>query len=497
MNAKLAKTPEQRPTDDHNEQPEERLSPLERLELLCDPGSLHVIRSAVASRRMGEKSRAGDGVVGAAGRIAGRPVFCYSQDQSYTGGSLGEAHADTVVRVLRLAGQARAPVIGFIESAGARMQEGLAALGGYGRIFHENVALSGRVPQISIITGTSAGGGSYSPALTDFVVMTERASMFLTGAAVVREVMGEEVSAADLGGVRVHERNGVCQLVTRTDRDAALAARELLGYLPQNAWEEPERRAPEGPPPADLAAIVPPDGRRVYDIRDVVKAIADRGEFLEIAPRFARNMVCGFARLDGRSVGVVANQPRHLGGVVDADAAQKAARFVRTCNSFGVPLVVLVDTPGFMPGSRQEQAGVIRHGAKLLHAFSEATVPRLTVVLRKAYGGAYITMNSKDLGAHLTFAWPIAELGVMGATQAVRIIHRRDIEAAEDPVAARDDLANAYAEEHLLAATAARDGFIDEVVSPRDTRARLAWGLDTLAGAGARGGRGAAGNIPL
>jgi acetyl-CoA carboxylase carboxyltransferase component len=477
------------------EQREQRLTPLERLQALCDRGSLHVIRSEVVSRRMGEKARAGDGVVGAAGRIGGRPVFCYAQDRGFAGGSLGEAHADTVVRVLRLAGQARVPVVGFIESAGARMQEGLAALGGYGRIFHDNVALSGRVPQISIITGTSAGGGSYSPALTDFVVMTQDASMFLTGPGIVREVMGEDVTAADLGGVRVHERNGVCQLVVPDDLEAAGAARELLSHLPQNAWESPPRREPEPPPSVEVEEIVPEDQRRTYDVREVIEALSDGGRLLEISPRYARNIVCGFARIAGRPVGVVANQPRHLGGVIDADASQKAARFVRTCNSFGLPLVVLVDTPGFMPGTTQEQAGVIRHGAKLLHAFAEATVPRLTVVLRKAYGGAYITMNSKDLGAHLTFAWPYAELGVMGASQAVGIIHRRDLEAADDPAAARRDLAETYAGEHLLAAGAARDGFIDEVVEPADTRARLAWGLEVLSRR--EGRRGDAGNIPL
>jgi acetyl-CoA carboxylase carboxyltransferase component len=474
---------------------QQRLSPLERLQALCDRGSLHVIRSEVTSRRMGEKARAGDGVVGAAGRIDGRPVFCYAQDRAFAGGSLGEAHADTVVRVMRLAGQARVPVVGFIESAGARMQEGLAALGGYARIFHDNVALSGRVPQISIITGTSAGGGSYSPALTDFVVMTEDASMFLTGPGIVREVLGEDVTAADLGGVRVHERNGVCQLVVADDREAARTACELLSYLPQNAWEAPPRREPEAPPPVEVETIVPDDQRRAYDVRDVIEALFDGGRMLEISPRYARNMVCAFARIAGRPVGVVANQPRHLGGVIDADASQKAARFVRTCNAFGVPLVVLVDTPGFMPGTRQERAGVIRHGAKLLHAFAEATVPRLTVVLRKAYGGAYITMNSKDLGAHLTFAWPQAELGVMAASQAVGIIHRRDLEAADDRESARRDLADAYAGEHLLAAGAARDGFIDEVVEPADTRARLDWGLDVLSQR--EGRRGDAGNIPL
>ncbi len=469
-----------------------RLTPLERLEFLCDAGSVQAIRSSVASARMGDRARPGDGVVGAAGRVNGRPVFCFAQDSSFAGGSLGAQHAETVLRVMRLAGAAGAPVIGFVESAGARMQEGLAALGGFGRIFQENVALSGRVPQLSILTGTSAGGGSYSPALTDFVIMVEGASMFLTGPGVVREAIGEDVTAAELGGTRVHERNGVCHLVAPSDFDAALLARDLLSYLPQSSRHEPPRAEPRpaGPPPT-----VPAEARRAYDMRGVIRALADGAELLELSPRWARNMLTAFCRIDGRPVGVVANQPRHLGGVIDADAAQKAARFVRTCNAFGLPLVVLVDTPGFMPGRRQEAAGVIRHGAKLLHAFAEATVPRLTVVLRKAYGGAYITMNSKDLGAHLTFAWPQAELGVMAAPQAVGIVHRRELESAPDPVSERARLADVYSGEHLGAAVAARDGFIDEVVAPAETRARLAWGLETLGNGERR--RSHAGNIPL
>jgi acetyl-CoA carboxylase carboxyltransferase component len=456
-----------------------RLTPIERLELLCDPGSVQAIRSSVASARMGDRARPGDGVVGAAGRVGGRPVFCFAQDASFAGGSLGAQHAETVLRVMRLAGGAGAPVIGFVESAGARMQEGLAALGGFGRIFQENVALSGRVPQISILTGLSAGGGSYSPALTDFVIMVEGASMFLTGPDVVREAIGEVVTADELGGTAVHQRNGVCDLVAPNDFEAAALARELLSYLPQSARQEPPRaeRLPPGP-----AAAVPRDGRRAYDMRAVVGSLADGGDLLELAPRWARNMLTAFARIEGRPVGVVANQPRHLGGVIDSDAAQKAARFVRTCNAFGLPLVVLVDTPGFMPGRRQEAAGVIRHGATLLHAFAAAAVPRLTVVLRKAYGGAYITMNSKDLGAHLTFAWPQAELGVMAAPQAVRIVHRRTLAAAAEPDAERARLADEYAGEHLGAHVAAREGFIDEVIAPGETRARLAWGLETLCG---------------
>lgn len=467
------------------------LSPLGRLEALFDHDSLHVIRSDVRSRRMGERARGGDGVVGAAGRVHGRPVFAYAQDTTYAGGSLGEMHADTIVRVLGLAGQAHVPVVGFVASAGARMQEGIAALAGYGRIFREQVRISGRVPQISVIAGTSAGGGSYSPALTDFVVMTREAAMFLTGPGVVKEVMGEDVSASDLGGPRVHERNGVCHAVVEDDVAAAAHVRDLLAHLPQHAGEAAPVAPPRPPLPGDPGDVVPALDRRVYDVRDVLARVLDGGELLEVQPRWARNVVCGFARLEGRSVGVVANQPRHLGGVMDADCAQKAARFVRTCNTFNVPLLVFVDTPGFMPGARQEEAGVIRHGAKLLHAFAEGDVPKLTVVLRKAFGGAYITMNSRDLGAHLAFAWPRAQVGIMGPKQAVGIIHRRELAAAPGE---HDRLADAYAAEHLGAAVAAGDGHVDEVIEPSATRARLAWGLATLAGAGTRSARP---NIPL
>ena len=467
----------------------------ERLEALCDPGSLHVIRSTVLPRRPSRRISPGDGVVGAAGTIAGRPVFCYAQDQSFVGGSLGEAHADTIVRVMRLAGRAGAPVIGFVASGGARMDDGLGALGGYGRIFRENVALSGRVPQISVMAGLSAGGGAYSPALTDFVLMTEQSAMFLTGPGVVREVTGEDVDAAGLGGPKVHERNGVCQFVAEDDLASTRLVRDLLAYLPQRAGETPPHAPPAYPPGGDPAAVVPEAGRQVYDIRDVIRALVDAGGLLEVSERWARNMVTAFCRIDGRPVGVIANQPWYLGGVIDAAAAQKAAKFVRTCNSYGLPLVVLVDTPGFLPGTKQEGLGVIRHGAKLLHAFAEAVVPKVTVVVRKAYGGGYITMNSRDLGADLALAWPSAEIGIMGPRQAVGIVHRRDIAAADDPEAERDRLAEEYAGEHLTADVAARQGFVDELVEPTDTRERLAGALAALSLAG-RYGNGP-GNIPL
>jgi acetyl-CoA carboxylase carboxyltransferase component len=461
---------------------EDKLTPIERLEALCDRGSLTLLRSDVRSRRMGERAQPGDGVIAGAGRVDGRPVFCYAQDPSYLGGSLGEQHADSIVRVLRLAGRAGAPVIGFIESGGARMQEGLAALAGYARIFREHVELSGRIPQISVICGASAGGGSYSPALTDFVVMTERANMFLTGPGVVREVMGEDVTAAELGGYKVHERNGVAHFVARDDADAAELVRELIDHLPSHAGERAPTWRASDPPGYGAGAPVPDDERKVYDVRDVIRGIVDSGRLLEYAPRWARNVVCGFARIDGKPIGVIANQPKFLGGVLDAESAAKAARFVRSCNAFGLAMVVLVDTPGFMPGTKQEQGGVIRHGAKLVHAFAEATVPRVTVVLRKAFGGAFIAMNSRDLGADYVFAWPQATLGVMGAKQAVGIVNRREIAAADDPVAARDALAETYTGEHLTSGIAAAEGYVDEVIPPSDTRRRLSEALSTMEG---------------
>ena len=477
------------------EKTEERMTPIERIELLCDEGSVRRIRSGIESRRMGEKTTAGDGVVGAAGRVDGRPVFCYAQDSRFVGGSLGEAHADTIVRVMHLAGAAEAPVVGFIESGGARMQEGVAALGGYGRIFHANVALSGKVPQISVITGVSAGGGSYSPALTDWVVMTEEAKMFLTGPRVVKDALGEEISAEDLGGGRVHAKNGVCHFLAKDDADAVSQVREMLDYLPRRGGSNGHVAEPAEAPGGDPGGIVPEEQRCVYDIREVIRTFADGGRILEPSARWARNMVTALCRIDGRTVGVLANQPHHLGGTIDCDAAQKGARFVRFCNAFGMPIIVLVDTPGFTPGSRQEQGGVIRHGAKLLHAFAESTVPRITLVLRKAYGGAYITMNARDLGADFAFAWPDAEIGVMAASQAVNIIHRKKLaETDGDEEAVKEELATGYAEEHLRSHVAARDGFIDEVIEPAETRERLAWAVEMLADKRPQGG---VKNIPL
>ena len=462
----------------------ERSRPRERLERLCDDGSFESIRSAATSPRLGAPSAPGDGVVAGLGRVAGRAIACYAQDARFVGGSLGVAQAETIDRLLRLAERARIPIVSLIESAGARMQEGTAALCGYARIFRRSVALSGVVPQISVVAGVAAGGGSYSPALTDFVLMTEDAAMFVTGPAVVEEVTGERIEESELGGRRVHERNGVCDLVAPDEAAVTASVRDLLAYLPQHAGGALPWSA--GAPPEDDNPFdqVPRSARRVYDIRAVGRGIFDGGSFLELSPRWARNVVTGFARLDGGPVGVIANQPRHLGGVLDCASSQKAARFVAICDAFRLPLVVLVDTPGFLPGRRQERSGVIRHGASLLRAFAAATVPRVTVVLRKAFGGAFIAMNSKDLGADLVLAWPQAQIGVMGAQAATRILHRRELASAADLDARQQALSEAYAREHLGAKTAAAGGFVDEVIEPRQTRARIVTALAAFHGGG-------------
>jgi acetyl-CoA carboxylase carboxyltransferase component len=457
-----------------------RSGPLAQLEELCDPGTLRLLRTAVRSTALGDRAVDGDGVIAATGRVGGRPIVCYAEDPAFVGGSLGAQHAASIVELLRLAERGRRPVVGFVSSGGARLQEGLAALGGYGEIFAAMTRLSGTVLQISVVSGTSAGGGAYAPALGDLVIMTEDASMFLTGPGVIAEVMGEEIDAPSLGGPRVQAANGVAQFVVGDPLAGAALSRELLGLLP-GAAGDPVPLAPPAPPvPGDPGARVPSDPRRVYDVRHVIACLADGGRLLEYGERWARNIVCGWARVAGRPVGFVANQPRYLGGVLDSEAAQKAARFVRTCHLFGVPLVALVDTPGFLPGSAQERSGVIRHGAKLVHAFAEARVPKLTVVLRKSFGGAHIAMNSKQLGADLVLAWPGATLGVMGAEQAVSVIHRRRLVALPDRGEQRTALAREYAAQHLSVRHAAELGFVDELIEPSETRDRLISALELL-----------------
>ena len=414
----------------------------------------------------------GDGVVTGTGSVDDRPVVVYAQDGTVLGGSLGEAHADKIQRALRQALEGGSPVIGINDSGGARIQEGVAALDGYGGVFSGNVAASGRVPQIAVLLGPCAGGAVYSPALMDFIIMADHGTMFLTGPRVVKAVTGEEVSARDLGGPEVHgSTSGVAHFTVDTEQDALALARRLLSYLPSSCDELPP--VAEAAPPAeevDLAALVPQDGSQPYDVRDVIAGIVDGGEFLEVQPDWARNVVIGFARLDGHSVGIVANQAAWLAGCLDATASEKAARFVRFLDAFGIPIVSLVDVPGFLPGSSQERNGVIRKGAKLLHAYTNATVPRVTVVMRKAFGGAYIVMNSRSIGADAVLAWPKAELAVMGAEGAADVIFRRQIEAEPD---ARDGLIEQYREEAMDVGLAAGRGSVDEIIDPNDTRRAL------------------------
>jgi acetyl-CoA carboxylase carboxyltransferase component len=419
------------------------------------------------------RSEVGDGVIAGSGRVQGRLVCIWAQDVSHRGGSLGSAGGETISRTIRHASRVGVPVIGLPHSGGARLQEGVAALSAYGAIFREQ-ALS-RVPQITMIPGPCAGGAAYSPALGDFVIMVSpRSRLFLTGPKVVEQVTRERISAEDLGGPRVHSANGVAHLVTDDDHSAAELLRGVLSYIPSTFGGSMPLVPPVDPPPGSPADRLPASTRHVYDVRDVISLLVDGGHHLELAARWARNMVTTLAHLDGRPVGVIANQPRHLGGTIDSAASEKGRWFVDLCDRFTLPLVVLVDTPGFLPGAHQEQAGVIRHGASLLRAFARATTPKITVTLRQAYGGAHIVMNSRDLGADLTLAWPRAQIGVMGASQAVAIAEHRAIADGADAVR----LAEVYTTERLGVDVAAASGFVDEVVPPEKTRDRLIHALE-------------------
>ena len=451
------------------------------MECLFDDGSLQLLRTCVKSQAFGDGAHEGDSVLIGIGTVEGSPVACYSQDARVAGGSFGEAQAGAIVRLLGIARDAGMPVVSFLESSGARIQEGVAALAGYARVFSEIVALSGVVPQISVIAGACAGGSAYAPALTDFTIMTEPAAMFLTGPRIVRDICGEEVSIAELGGSRVQRANGVCQLVVSDDAEAVVQARRLLSYLPRKAGREGVATAVAEPRIApDPGALLPSRPSAAYDVRDVVLAIADSQDFLEIDAGWAKSMVTGFARIDGHAVGVVANQPKFIGGVIDAPASEKAAGFVDLCNAYALPLIVLVDTPGFMPGTRQESEGIIRRGAGIVRAFASARVPRFTVILRKAYGGAFIAMNSAQLGATLVYAWPGAEIGVMDPHSAVGLIHRSALADSSDPDRLLGAMATEYRLRHCAALGAAQQGFIDEVIEPAQTRSRLRSALGAL-----------------
>ncbi len=462
-----------------------------RLEALFDPGTFSEIGELVQHRAqafgLAERKVPGDGVVTGFGEVEGRRVAAFAQDATVFGGALGEAHAEKIVRTMELARKSGIPIVGLNDSGGARIQEGVMSLGGYGEVFFRNVALSGVVPQISLILGACAGGAVYSPAITDFVIMRRgTGQMYITGPDVVRAVTGEEVSAETLGGADAHAtKSGVSHLTAETDEAAIALARRLLGYLPLNNLDDPpDAEAIDLPPSAsaELRATVPVEANTPYDVHEVIGRLVDPASVLEIQPEFAPNIVTMFARLAGAPVGVVANQPNHLAGCLDIAASTKAARFVRFLDAFNFPIVTLVDVPGFLPGRSEEHGGIIRHGAKLLYAYAEATVPKLTVILRKAYGGAYDVMCSKHLGGDLNYAWPTAEIAVMGADGAVNILFRRELAPAApaEREARRARLVAEYQREFLNPFLAAERGYIDAVIDPAETRARLLAGLTTL-----------------
>ncbi|MFL5726749.1 MAG: acyl-CoA carboxylase subunit beta [Chloroflexota bacterium] len=481
-----------------------KLTARDRLELLLDAGSFVELDAFVEPRSSdGEHDGIlGDGVVTGHGKIDGRDVFVFSQDFTVFGGSLSEAYAAKICKVMDLAMKVGTPVIGLNDSGGARIQEGVVSLGGYADIFLRNTLASGVVPQLSVILGPCAGGAVYSPAITDFIVMVEGTSyMFVTGPNVVRAVTHEDVDSERLGGATTHTTvSGVAHLRARDEAEALAYARRILDYLPQNNLGDPPRRATRDPSdrrdPA-LDTIVPDDPTKPYDMHDVITRVVDDGEFLEIQPGWAQNILVGFARLAGRSVGIVAQQPAVLAGALDIDASTKAARFVRTCDCFNIPLVTLVDVPGFLPGVGQEHGGIIRHGAKLLYAYCEATVPKMTVITRKAYGGAYDVMSSKHIRGDMNLAWPTAEIAVMGAEGAVNILHRDRIAGASDPAAERATLVADYEERFANPYIAAARGYVDDVILPSDTRPRLIAALELLADKRDTNPPKKHGNIPL
>lgn len=427
---------------------------------------------------------AGDGVVCGYGTINSRQVFIFSQDFTVFGGSLSETHAEKICNMMDAAVKVGAPIIGLNDSGGARIQEGVASLAGYAEIFKRNVLASGVVPQISAILGPCAGGAVYSPAITDFTIMSKGSYMFITGPKVVKAVTGEDVGIEELGGAMLHAtKSGVCHFTADSEEEALQVIRELLSYLPQTNMEEPPMAASTDPvdrADEELISIVPDDPNKPYDMKNLIAMVVDDRHFLEVQRRFAPNILTAFARLGGRSVGIVANQPKYLAGVLDINASRKAGRFVRFCDCFNIPIVTFVDVPGFLPGTAQEHNAIILHGAKLLYAYAEATVPKLTVITRKAYGGAYDVMSSKHLRGDINYAWPMAEVAVMGARGAVEVLHGRQLARAEDPEATADSLVRDYEERFMNPYTAAERGFVDDVIEPEKTRFRLIRALTML-----------------
>ncbi len=482
-----------------------KLTARERIELLFDDGSFEEF-DALKTGRGGalgdERSYPGDGVITGHGAIDGREVFVFSQDFTVVGGSLGEAHAQKICKVMDLAVRVGAPIIGLNDSGGARIQEGVDALAAYGEIFHRNVRASGVVPQISCIMGPCAGGAVYSPAITDFVFMVQDSScMFVTGPSVVKTVTHQEISAEDLGGAVVHgKKSGVVHFTAPNDVLCLREIRRLFSYLPSNNRQRApllDLRDPANRVDPALDYLIPDNPNQTYDMNILIYSILDGAEFMEVQPGFARNIICGFGRLGGQTIGLVANQPAVLAGVLDNDASVKAGRFVRFCDAFNIPLIALVDVPGFMPGPDQEHGGIIRHGAKLLYAFTEATVPRISVIVRKAYGGAYLVMNSKHIHCDVNYAWPTAEIAVMGPKGAAEVIFRKEIHSADDPEALLNEKINHYRRTFANPFLAAQRGYIDDVIFPRDTRHRLIRTLQVLEGKTAKGPERKHGNIPL
>ena len=483
-----------------------KLTARERIEKLLDPGSFEELDSFVRHRthdfEMDQNRPYGDAVVTGYGTVDGRPIFVFSQDFTVFGGSLGEVMAEKMCKVMDLAAEVGAPVVGLNDSGGARIQEGVVSLGAYGDVFVRNVKCSGVIPQISVIMGPCAGGAVYSPAMTDFIFMVKETShMFITGPEVIKTVTGEEVEFEELGGAMSHStKSGVAHFASEDEESCLEDVRYLLSHLPSNNLELAPRFDPTDDPQrmdAELDTIVPDDPTKPYDMREVIGRIVDDGEFFEVHEHFAPNIVCGFSRLDGFSVGVVGNQPAHLAGVLDIESSEKAARFVRTCDAFNIPILTFTDVPGFLPGTDQEWNGIIRHGAKLLYAFTEATVPKLTVITRKAYGGAYDVMNSKHMLADFNFAWPTAEVAVMGPEGAVNIIYRRALAEADDPDAKRAELIEEYKAHFANPYTAAERGYIDDVIIPHETRPKLIRALHTLQNKRVEQPRRKHGNIPL
>jgi acetyl-CoA carboxylase carboxyltransferase component len=483
-----------------------KLTARERLELLLDPGSFVELDAFVTNRALDHNGSGdrilGDGVVTGHGAIDGRLVFVFSQDFTVFGGSLSEAYAAKICKVMDLAMKVGAPIVGLNDSGGARIQEGVVSLGGYADIFLRNVLASGVVPQLSVILGPCAGGAVYSPAMTDFTVMVEGTSyMFVTGPNVVKAVTHESVDAEALGGAMVHTtKSGVAHLAAHDEAEALEDARRILAYLPQNNLDTPTVVAtadPEHRMDAELDAVIPDDPSRPYDMHDVIRRIVDDAAFLEIQPGWAQNIIVGFARFGGRSVGIVAQQPAVLAGALDIAASTKAARFVRTCDSFNVPLLTLVDVPGFLPGVGQEHGGIIKHGAKLLYAYCEATVPKVTVITRKAYGGAYDVMSSKHIRGDMNFAWPSAEIAVMGAEGAVNVVYKDAIAESPEPAAERRRLVETYERQFANPYIAAARGYIDDVIRPSETRPRVIQALAMLADKRDANPRKKHGNIPL